>query len=413
MTRSRLLLLLVPYALLVFPAPPVDAAHARQDCVEDLNGDGIVNASDLAQLLSKWGETFPSTVDAVTPSSGPGLGGTAITITGTRLAGAVAVVVGGSPAVEFAVVSSTEITAVTPAGTAGPRNVTIITPDGPATLHDGFTYTSNGTLPWATIIEAAPNPNVVTSAALRAAIVATELPWRVRDNASQIEMLLVPPRTFTMGCSPSSTTACDNDENPTHTVHVTQPFYLGRFEVTQQEWTEVMGSNPSLFSDLGKSPVHPVEQVSWNMIQAFEAATNLRLPSEAEWELACRAGSSTAFNNSSNNEATIGDLAWFGACCWPPNSDDHSHPVGLKLGNALGFHDMHGNVWEWVEDWYSATYYSQSPTSNPPGPSTGTKRVIRGGSWYEPAGQCRSSARVGATPAVMSSKGGFRVARTP
>jgi formylglycine-generating enzyme required for sulfatase activity len=258
---------------------------------------------------------------------------------------------------------------------------------------------------------------VVTNATLRNAIIATGLPWRVRDNASQIEMLLVPPGTFMMGCSPSLQFGCSSNENPVHQVTLTQPFYLGRYEVTQAQWTAVMGSNPSSFQSpsaqvpADQVPNRPVELVSWNMIQSFNAATGLRLPTEAEWEYACRAGTTTAFNrppNGTNDDGLLGQLAWFNA-----NAGSQTRPVGQKLPNALGLHDMHGNVWEWVQDWYGASYYSQSPGIDPPGPISGTVRVLRGGSWTFNALDCRASHRGGNAPGGGNGAFGFRAARTP
>jgi len=267
---------------------------------------------------------------------------------------------------------------------------------------------------WGSIIEIAPDPAVVTDPEWRERIIATGLPWRVRDNASQIEMLLVPPGTFMMGCSPSNQYGCSGDENPVHQVTLTQAYYLGRYEVTQAQWTAVMGSNPSQFQGssaqvpAAEVPLRPVEQVSWNMIQGFETATGLRLPTEAEWEYACRAGTTTAFNNGSNDDATLGTLAWFSS-----NSGSQTRPVRQKLANALGLHDMHGNVWEWVEDWYGSNYYAQSPAVDPPGPISGPYRVLRGGSWLNFSYGCRASFRGFVGPGVDNDFYGFRAARTP
>ncbi|MEI6878959.1 MAG: SUMF1/EgtB/PvdO family nonheme iron enzyme, partial [Planctomycetota bacterium] len=146
---------------------------------------------------------------------------------------------------------------------------------------------------WATLLEAAPDPAVVTDANLRAAIVASGFAWRIRDNSSNIEMLLVPGGTFMMGCSPGDAD-CLADESPAHQVTLTNAFYLGKTEVTQAQWQVKMGSNPSYFSGFSDSPSRPVEQVSWGTIQSFNSATGLRLPTEAEWEYACRAATTTA-----------------------------------------------------------------------------------------------------------------------
>jgi formylglycine-generating enzyme required for sulfatase activity len=244
---------------------------------------------------------------------------------------------------------------------------------------------------------------------MRNAITASGLPWRVRDNGTNIEMLLVPQGTFTMGCTASNQHACGADENPTHSVTLTQAFYLGRYEVTQGQWVAKMGSNPSAFQGVSYPDAanRPVEQVSWNTIQGYLSATGMRLPSEAEWEYACRAGTTTAFNNGSSDDATVGTIAWYSS-----NSGNQTHAVGGKAANALGLHDMSGNVYEWVNDWYGSTYYSVSPSTNPLGPVSGTNRVIRGGSWNN-SDYVRSSYRGGSSPGGTSSSIGFRVARAP
>jgi formylglycine-generating enzyme required for sulfatase activity len=348
------------------------------------------------------------------------LGGTTITITGTEFTNASSVKVGGVAATGVTVVNRTTITAVTPAGAAGPANVTVTTVGG--TASGSFTYLSVIVPSWATLIEAEPDPAVVTNEAYRAAILATGSAWRVRDNASQIEMLLVPPGTFNMGCSASNQYACASDgrENPVHAVTLTNAFYLGRYEVTQAQWTAVMGSNPSNLVNAsaevpaGQVPQRPVERVSWNMIQGFNTATGLRLPTEAEWEYAYRAGTTTAFHsfsgypNGTNDDTLLGNIAWF--CS---NECTQTRPVGGKQANALGLHDMSGNVWEWVNDRYSSTYYQSSPSTNPPGPSSGSVRVLRGGSWLAVSDFCRSSDRFTDTPDLVDSSIGFRAARTP
>ena len=278
-------------------------------------------------------------------------------------------------------------------------------------------------LPWAEVLEFAPDPAVVTNPSLRSAILATGLPWRVRDNGSGIEMLLVPPGTFNMGCSRSVVYGCGFDESPVHSVTLTNAFYIGRYEVTQAQWTAKMGSNPSYFSNLPDSPNRPVEQVSWNTVQGFLAATGLRLLTEAEWEYAYRAGTTTAFHgwtgfpSGTNNDALAGDIAWYsgnnGPCCSGPTYG--TKVVGTRAASALGLHDMSGNVWEWLNDRYSSTYYASSPSINPTGPATGSNRVVRGGSWDTWGGTLylRSSARDWASPSFSNRYGGLRVARSP
>jgi formylglycine-generating enzyme required for sulfatase activity len=265
------------------------------------------------------------------------------------------------------------------------------------------------TLPaWATLIEAFPDPAVVTDPALRMAIAASGLAWRVRDTGTGIEMLLVPPGTFQMGCTASNLSACNDDESPSHPVTLTQAFYLGRYEVTQGQWVAKMGSNPSFFQGgpYPDSANRPVEQVTWSAAQDYVRRTAMRLPSEAEWEFACRANTTTAFYNGSSYDNTATSIAWY-----VENSGSQTHAVGGKAANALGFFDMAGNVWEWVNDWYGSSYYSVSPSSNPEGPLTGTSHVLRGGSWYYDSGKVRSSYR--STFGGTGVDFGFRVVRNP
>ncbi len=268
---------------------------------------------------------------------------------------------------------------------------------------------------WATVLEWNVNPAVVTNATLRTAITATGWPWRVKDTGTNIEMLLIPPGSFTMGCTPSVVYGCYSSENPTHAVTLTSAFYLARYEVTQAQWTAKMGSNPSWFQGASypDAAYRPVEQVSWNMIASFNTATGMRLPTEAEWEFAYRAqlGTSvtrTAFHNGSNDDALLGDIAWYDL-----NSGSQTHAVGGKTANALGLHDMSGNVWEWCNDWYGNTYYSSSPSTNPQGPSSETNRVVRGGAWDYSSGGCRGSQRFNGSPDSAGNFVGFRSARTP
>ena len=271
---------------------------------------------------------------------------------------------------------------------------------------------------WATVLEWTPNPTVVTDANLRAAIVASGLAWRVRDNSSNIEMLFVPAGIFTMGCSASTEFVCYSNEAPTHQVTLTQGFYMGRYEVTQAQWTAKMGSNPSFFSGYTNSPSRPVEKVSWNMIASgstsFMSLTGLRLPTEAEWEYAYRAGTTTAFHSyptqptGFNDDTLLGNIAWYTSNSVPQSQ---THAVGGKLANGLGLHDMAGNVWEWCQDWYGP--YSLGSVTNPTGPETGTDRLLRGGGWYFVSNYCRGSRRNYLNPYDASSTIGFRAVRAP
>ena len=267
---------------------------------------------------------------------------------------------------------------------------------------------------WATLLEATPDAAVVTDANLRAAIVASGFAWRVRDTRTDIEMLLVPGGTFMMGCSASTQHGCRDDESPKHQVTLTQAFYMGRYEVTQAQWKARMGSNSLQFrgASYPDTSSRPVERVSWDMIQDFNSATGLRLPTEAEWEYAYRAGTTTAFHsypaqpNGFNNDTLLDNIAWFFS-----NAGGQTHAVGGKLANGLGLHDMSGNVYEWCQDWYGP--YSSGSVTNPSGPATGTWRLLRGGDRGINSFDCRASQRDYGTPDGIYGSIGFRAVRTP
>ena len=352
---------------------------------------------------------MPASVSSIAPNVGGTAGGYQITITGAYLALTTGVSIGGTPCTGVTVMNATTVTAMTPAGLSGNADVVISGGKGSVTVVGGYRYVSFIVPSWATLVEAIPDPAVVTDATLRSAISASGMAWRVRHTATQIEMLLIPQGTFTMGCTSSNTYTCVSNEYPTHPVTLTQSFYMGRYEVTQSQWVARMGSNPSFFKG-GSYPdaaISPVEQVSWNTIQAYLGATGMRLPSEAEWEYACRAGTTTAYNNGSSNEANVGTIAW----CMT-NSGGKTHAVGGKAANALGLHDMAGNVGEWVNDEYGG--YLNGAQTNPLGPmSGGPYRVVRGGSWGNSTGTVRSSMRVNLTPASSSYYLGFRVTKIP
>ena len=183
---------------------------------------------------------------------------------------------------------------------------------------------------------------------------------------------------------------------PGHLVTLTKPFHLGAFEVTQEQYEKVMGRDPSLF----KGTNNPVETVHWEEAVEFcrrlsaipeeKAAGHVyRLPTEAEWEYVCRAGTTTAYSFG-DDESQLGQYAWF-----RENAQRKTHPVGEKKPNPWGLYDMHGNVWEWCQDWLGA--YPSEPVTDPTGPTTptlGSYRVFRGGSWYDYATEhCRSRSR--------------------
>ena len=229
-----------------------------------------------------------------------------------------------------------------------------------------------------------------------------------------MKLTLIPAGEFMMG-SPDSDLDASGDEKPQHQVRISKAFYLGVTEVTQDQYEEVMGQNPSRFTESG--PDVPVENVSWDDAQGFcrklselaeekEASRRYRLPTEAEWEYACRAGSAGKFCHG-DDKSTLGDYAWCGG-----NSGGKTHQVGQKKPNAWGLYDMHGNVWEWCADWFDGElFYAQSPPTDPSGPPTGLYRVFRGGSrrWYP--WFCRSAFRGSRAPGEPQEPIGFRVAQ--
>ncbi|MBW7872831.1 MAG: formylglycine-generating enzyme family protein [Ignavibacteria bacterium] len=237
------------------------------------------------------------------------------------------------------------------------------------------------------------------------------------------DLVFVQGGTFTMGCTSEQGNDCYSDEKPSHQVTLSD-FYIGKYEVTQELWESVMGSNPSYF----KGSKRPVESVSWyeavefcnrlsdkeGLQRAYSGsganitcdfnANGYRLPTEAEWEYAARGGKQTKNYKYSGSDNT-GAVAWYDG-----NSGDKTHAVGLKQPNEIGIYDMSGNVWEWCWDWYG-DYTSPSQT-NPKGPSSGEYRVLRGGGWIIYARYCRVALRVSGMPDGRSSSNGFRLART-
>jgi formylglycine-generating enzyme required for sulfatase activity len=195
--------------------------------------------------------------------------------------------------------------------------------------------------------------------------------------------------------------AGNTNEYPQHAV-IVNGFYMDTTEVTQAEYTRVMNENPSHFKEC---PACPVENVSWDDAAAYCAKAGKRLPTEAEWEYACRAGS-TALNywGGDRNEK----YAWF-----RENSEQKTHPVGQKKPNNFGLYDMIGNVWEWCSDWYDSTYYEKSPLHNPQGPDSTRHRVFRGGSWLNNVATLHSALRDAAVPDDPSDLFGFRCVCSP
>jgi len=220
----------------------------------------------------------------------------------------------------------------------------------------------------------------------------------VTVNSIAMKLTLIKPGSFMMG----SDSGIPN-EKPVHKVTLTEPFYIGVHEVTQEQYEKVMKANPAYF----KGPKRPVEAVSWNDAQEFCRRLSkmenrrYRLPTEAEWEYACRAGTSTEYYWGSNFDPRY---AWL-----THKSGQATHDVGTRLPNAWGLYDMSGNVWEWCEDWYAEYPASSDEQVDPKGPSAGKSRVLRGGSWFSYPGYCRSADRSRSTPDYRSSSVGFRI----
>jgi uncharacterized protein (TIGR02996 family) len=254
-------------------------------------------------------------------------------------------------------------------------------------------------------------------------------------NSIGMELALVRPGWFWMG-SPIEEPFRYGDEGPRRVVRITQPFYVGRHQVTQEQYREVMGSAPCHYSASGDGSAavqgldtrtFPMENVSWFDALAFCSALSAlpeeqaagrvyRLPTEAEWEYACRAGtaSSAPFHyghSLSSRQANFDGDNPYGGARRGPNLR-RPCPVGRFVPNAFGLFDVHGNVWEWCSDWFDEDYYERGPAADPPGPGSGENRVLRGGSFYYVGSSCRAAIRFGRRPEARSNLDGFRVVMT-
>jgi formylglycine-generating enzyme required for sulfatase activity len=266
--------------------------------------------------------------------------------------------------------------------------------------------------------------------------------WTDEYKTTKLVLRRIPGGTFSMG-SPTNELGRDPDE-PQHDVTLTEDFYVGVFEVTQKQWERVMGNWPSWFTNASYRETRPVEQVSYNDLRGTVAGTNwpadgivdtnsfmglLRaktglatfdLPTEAQWERACRAGTTNALNSGMDltdeyqcpNMDAVGRYWFNGGSGYSANGDDSvgSAKVGSYLPNAWGLYDMHGNVWEWCLDWYES---APAGALDPLGPASGSSRVLRGGGWLGNARHCRSAARYGYSPAYRNRSIGFRVVLPP
>ena len=223
-----------------------------------------------------------------------------------------------------------------------------------------------------------------------------------QGNSIGMKFTLIPAGEFNMGSEES------DDEKPVHKVKINNPFYLGTYPVTQREWKAVMVDNPSGF----KGDDLPVENVSWVDVQKFikklnekEGTDKYRLPSEAEWEYACRAGTTTSYSFG-DEKSKLGDYAWY-----RDNSDNKTYPVGQKEHNPWGLYDMHGNVWEWVQDEWPDSYDGAPTDGSAWEVGDGADRVVRGGGWDNGARYCRSAIRICFGPRARDGDCGFRLLR--
>ncbi len=231
-------------------------------------------------------------------------------------------------------------------------------------------------------------------------------------NDLGMEFALIPAGRFDMGSN------VDRIEAPVHTVTISEPFYLGVYVVTQEQWIKVMGTTPRLepwgIDNVREGKDYPAVYVSWRDVQAFINKLNARdensfyrLPSEAEWEYACRAGSRGAYYFGSNMHK-LKAYAWYNKNTWDVG-EPYAHRVGQKKPNRFGLYDMHGNVWEWVEDWYGR--YTRGAVTDPKGPETGRSKVFRGGGFHSIAEEMRSASRVGDHPDLRTYYVGFRLVK--
>jgi formylglycine-generating enzyme required for sulfatase activity len=225
-------------------------------------------------------------------------------------------------------------------------------------------------------------------------------------NSAGMKLRLIPPGEFVMGCAKPGS---GDEDAPPHAVRITRPFYLGQTEVTREQWEKVTGTTRSNYFP---GPQMPINFITWYDTQAFfqklgksEAGTVYRLPTEAEWEFAARAGTTTAYATG-DTEADLAKAGWY-----LENSGDTTHPVGQKEPNALGLYDMHGNVWEWCSDFYDIRGYQVGAPEDPTGPDLTLHRyrVLRGGSIYYPAKSARSCHRAYYQDSRSEKHIGFRV----
>ncbi len=229
---------------------------------------------------------------------------------------------------------------------------------------------------------------------------AEEFEWVPSAAMDHAQFASITPGTFTMGSAGGSP-----EERAEPRVTLSRPFRMQRTPVTQGQWLSVMRTLPGRGAGEGES--YPVHSITWAEIQEFiqrlnalSSGRDFRLPTEAEWEYACRAGTVGDFGGT----GVLEEMGWY-----QENAGGRLHPVARKAANAWGLYDMHGNVWEYVQDWHSPTYYSEMPKTDPAGPAVGLFRVVRGGAWITSRRDSRSSSRGIADPVGRSAIIGFRL----
>jgi len=241
-----------------------------------------------------------------------------------------------------------------------------------------------------------------------------EPPFESIINTLGMNLNLIPNGTFKMG-SPENEEGRNEDETQ-HEVTISKAFYMQTTEVTQEQWTAVIGNEPwKGKGNVKEGPNYAASHVSWNDAVAYcktlsgKEGKTYRLPTEAEWEYACRAGTQTTWNFG-GDEKELGDYAWYDKNAWDID-EKYAHQVELKKPNAFGLYDMHGNVYEWCHDYHGGDYYKQSPAQDPTGPASGSSRVLRGGSWnyYSPSTRSAYRGRIDADN--RGNLGGFRLVR--
>ena len=228
-----------------------------------------------------------------------------------------------------------------------------------------------------------------------------------------LKLKLIPAGKFMMG-SPKTETGHQDDEGPQREVTISRPFYMGVHEVTQSQWKAVMGTEPWAGQTWAKSNgSHAAIYMSWDDATKFcetlskKTGQKVTLPTEAQWEYACRAGSKTAYCFG-DDASELGYYAWYDKNAYDKD-EKYAHAVGQKKPNAFGLYDMHGNVWEWCRDWYDANFYANAKNVDPENTTKATARVLRGGSWFNSPLYCRAANRFRGAPGHRISRRGFRV----